>query len=63
MNLGSSAAMDMTVENTLLTGTHLVIDDSAPSKTVVDCYLVRRYQRKILKDIEVYLIKSVSPNI
>lgn len=63
MNLGSSAAMDMTVENTLLTGTHLVIDDSAPSKTVVDCCLVRRYQRKILKDIEVYLIKSVSPNI
>lgn len=63
MNLESSAAMDMIVENTLLTGTHLVIDDSAPSKTVADCCLVRRYQRKILKDIEVYLIKSVSPNI
>ena len=63
MDLESSAAMDMIVENALLTGTHPVTDDSAPSKTVVDCCLVGRYQRKILKDIEVYLIKSVSPNI
>lgn len=55
--------MDMIVENALLTGTHLITDDSAPSKTVVDCCLVGRYQRKILKDIEVYLIKGVSPNI
>ena len=61
--LESCAAMGMTVGNTLLKETHLIIEESLSSKTVVDCYVVRKDQRKILKDKEFYLIKNVSPNI
>ena len=48
-------AMKVTVENTLFNkrASHLVILESDPSKTRFNYYLVRRKQRKFLKDIKV----------
>ena len=46
--------MNTTVENTLFNkkASHLVIYETGLSKTQVDCYLVRRNKRKLLKDIK-----------
>ena len=55
----------MTVGNTLFTkrASHLVSYESGPSKAQVNYRLVRRNQRKFLKDLESYLVKFVSPGI
>lgn len=48
------AAMNMTVRNTLFQkrASHLVNNESGPSKTHLDYFWVRRNQQKFLKDIE-----------
>ena len=57
--------MNMAVENTLFkkSESHPVTYKAGPSKTRVDYCLVRRNQRKFLKDIEVLLLKSVLPSL
>ena len=58
-------AMNVTVENALFkrSESHLVKNESSPSKMQIYYCLVRKDQREFIKDMNVLPSKELSPNI